>query len=164
MLKFWKRPRRYSDQALVDLAAMLFSDPEQPTPFSDSLKPELMDYSIPSLSHVNAFLDVVRGKKLDSKTEAIIALRAGAYLGEVLRRHALSDRWHWLDYKTAAQIEPRTFETFGQSIATSAVLYDGHSGWCFPVSKVCKYLANGAEDDVQFFAQATIASWTSGSP
>ena len=156
---FGKKRPQYCDQALEDLAVMFFNYPEEPTPLNQLLSPESMDFSVASLSHVNSYLDAVRPRNDLDAVKSIIMLRAGAYLGEVLRRHDDRHRWHWVDFQNAHLVEPRLFDSFGRSMATAAVLYGGGRDFILPVSKVGKYLAAGPENDVRFFAEATIATW-----
>jgi hypothetical protein len=147
----------YSDEALSDLAVMLFDCPEQPTPWTERLPTELLDFSIPSLSHINEYLDFVRVQQNLESDRNLICLRAGAYVGEVIRRNSPPGCWHWLDYEHARQASPELFAGFEKSIATCAVLYQRDGGFCFPLVKVCKYLENGPEDDTRFFAEVFIA-------
>jgi len=85
-------------------------------------------------------------------------LRAGAYVGEVIRKNDKKVQWQWIDYEGGKQVEPKLFESFGRTVATAAVLYDGNKGFVFPLAKVEKYLNNGAEDDVHLFARVIISS------
>jgi hypothetical protein len=36
------------------------------------------------------------------------------------------------------------------------VVWDGESGFCFPLARVGKYLENGSEDSVHVFAQGIL--------
>src|SRR5262249_16132962 len=114
-----------------------------------------LDFSVESLKHINDYLEVIRKDKdveNQGKTRAIVVLRAGAYVGEVIRKNDKKVQWRWVDYEGAKQVEPKMFESFGKRIATAAVLYDGNKGFVFPLAKVEKYLNNGAEDNVYLFA------------
>ena len=85
------------------------------------------------------------------------ALRAGAYVGEVIRRRSAPPKaWHWVDYDEAVRLDPR-LSSLGKGLGTIAILWDGQDGFCFPLGKVGKYLENGAEDSVKLFAQMMIA-------
>lgn len=141
--------------ALSDLARMFFED--SATFRREHLDPRKLDFSVESLKHVNEYLEVVRKDK-DVETQwNRIVLRAGAYVGEVIRRNDDKVQWRWTDYEGAKQVEPKMFQSFGKSVATIAVLYDGKKGFVFPLGKVEKYLNNGVEDDVYFFAKAIIS-------
>ena len=86
-----------------------------------------------------------------------LVLRCGAYVGEVVRRHAATGKpWHWITYDEAVRLESR-LASLGQGLGTAAVLWDGQSGFCFPLARVGKYLENRAEDSVRVFAQGILA-------
>src|SRR5215475_13343381 len=140
--------------ALSDLAQIFFEDHD--TFGREHLDRRRLDFSVESLKHINDYLEAIRKDKDVEKqgvTRAKVVLRAGAYVGEVIRKNDNKVQWRWIDYEGAKQVEPKLFESFGKTIATTAVLYDGNKGFAFPLAKVEKYLNNGAEDDVYFFAK-----------
>ena len=140
--------------ALSDLSQMFYEDPS--TFGRQHLDRRRLDFSVESLKHVNDYLEAIRKDKDVEKqgvTRLKVVLRAGAYVGEVIRKNDNKVQWRWIDYEGAKQVEPKLFESFGKTIATTAVLYDGNKGFAFPLAKVEKYLNNGAEDDVYFFAK-----------
>jgi len=156
---FWKRkpPVEYSDEALLEVSEMFFQDEQESTFGIGQLNVDQLNYSIESLAEINRYLDIVRA---DPKVESAwnqVVLRCGAYVGEVIRRNSAKREYHWLDYQNAKKVDRKTFEDFGYIISTAAVLYSAPSSFCFPLAKVEKYLTNGPEDDVQFFAQAVLA-------
>src|SRR5215467_3741034 len=139
--------------ALSDLAHIFFEDDD--TFGREHLDRRRLDFSVESLKHVNDYLEAIRKDKdveTQGVTRAKVVLRAGAYVGEVIRKNDKKVQWRWVDYEGAKQVEPKLFESFGKRIATAAVLYDGNKGFVFPLAKVEKYLNNGAEDDVYLFA------------
>lgn len=155
---FWKRkpPIEYSDQALHEVSEMFSQNEQQPTFGIEHLNVVRLDYSIDSLAEVNRYLDLVR---LDQNIESVwnqVVLRCGAYVGEVIRKNSTNREWHWLDYQNALKADRKSLEDFGYSIATAAVLYIAPASFCFPLAKVEKYLMNGPEDDVRFFAEAAV--------
>ncbi len=86
----------------------------------------------------------------------------GAYVGEVIRIYTKAPRvWHWLSFKQAAECLPQ-IASYGKSISTAAVLWNGEDGFILPLAKVDKYLRNGAEDSVKFYAQVIIAGPPAG--
>jgi hypothetical protein len=106
---------------------------------------------------VDDHLEVMRRRGLEGAALMKFVLRCGAYVGEVIRRHPPAGKpWHWVTYDDAVRLDPR-LESIGKSLGTAAVLWDGRQGFCFPLTKVGKYLENGAEDSVRLFAQAIIA-------
>jgi hypothetical protein len=99
----------------------------------------------------------MRVRKLADEESSRLILRAGAYVGEVIRRHTPPPRrWHWLDYEQAAKVQPMV-ASLGMSIGTAAVLWDGDDGVTFPLAKVAKYLVYGQEDSVKIYAQVIVA-------
>ncbi|MDO8926748.1 MAG: hypothetical protein Q7U94_07560 [Sideroxyarcus sp.] len=149
------QPLNQSD-ALNGLAHLFYDDKETPTFGQQYLDPKKLDLSLSSLGHINDYLDKVRKDENIHKNWNVVVLRAGAYVGEVIRANDKKKVWIWIDYQDAIKINPK-IETFGKSIATVAVLFDGKDGFLFPLAKVEKYLINGKEDDVQFFAQVILA-------
>lgn len=147
------------DDAFSDLSIMFHSFPENPTYHSDFLNPDLLNYSIESLDHVDDYLDKIRTQKEVEEEWNKTVLRAGAYVGEVIRRSDKKERWHWVDYETAKKIDPDGWRDFEKSIVTCAVLYQGGKSFCFPLGKVFKFLENGREDSVKLFAKVIIENW-----
>jgi len=141
-----------SDNALQDLSVMFYNAPDDPTPEVKFLSKEKLDFSIESLTHVEEYLDHVRKQAHNGRPFQILVLRAGAYVGEVIRRNARSKKWHWLDYKEASRLMPEIGK-YQMTLETSAVLWETKGTLCFPLSKVIKYLKNGSGDSVKFFAQ-----------
>ncbi|HEY7115424.1 MAG TPA: hypothetical protein VH475_02495 [Tepidisphaeraceae bacterium] len=128
-----------------------------PTPGSESLDAARFDYSIESLGAMDEHLERMRARELLERDGAKLILRAGAYVGEVIRRNTPAPRsWHWLGYEEAAALHPLV-ASLGMSVGTAAVLWDGADGVTFPVAKVGKFIENGPEDSVRFYAQVIIA-------
>ena len=108
---------------MEDLAVMFFDDQQDPTPDAHVLSKEKLDFSIESLVHVEEYLDFVRTQKRTGKPLQILVLRAGGYVGEVIRRHAKHKHWHWLDFPEASKLEADII-AMGYSIHTAAILWD----------------------------------------
>jgi len=85
-----------------------------------------------------------------------LVLRCGAYVGEVILRNAEGKTYHWVDYQGAVRIN-QSIADFGESLGAAAVLWDSATGLTFPLGKVQKFLDNGREDSVHFFARAMLA-------
>lgn len=143
------------DLALGQLATMLFGDEADPTPGRELLEPAKLDFSLLSLGHVDDYLDAVRTRALSDRERQVLVLRTGAYVGEVIRRHAESRTYHWLGYEAAVRVKPSIAEMAGPSIGTTASLWGGGGRFVFPLAKVAKFLDNGREDSLQLFAAAT---------
>jgi hypothetical protein len=150
------RKPKLHDQALDELSQMFFMElPDDPTPGLELLDASRLDYTIESLAHVDDYLDQMRKRKLEDEAASKLVLRAGAYVGEVIRRNVKNKQHHWLDYKGAVKINEMV-KDFGEDLGTAAVLWNGEDGLSFPLGKIIKFLENGREDSVQFFAKVMI--------
>jgi hypothetical protein len=145
------------DKALAELSQMFLSYPSDPTPGSEALDVSRFDFSMESLGAMDEHLERMRTRQLSDRDWNSFILRSGAYVGEVIRRFTPPPKeWHWLAYEEAAALQPFV-ASLGMSIDTAAVLWDGKDGVIFPLAKVVKYLKNGAEDGVKFYAQVIVA-------
>ena len=152
----FSRKQKLQDQALSELSQMFFMElPDDPTPGLELLDASRLDYTVDSLALVDDYLDKMRKRTLEDEGYGKVVLRAGAYVGEVVRRNVQSKEYHWLDYDGAVKVSSMV-KDFGESLGTAAVLWDGASGLSFPLGKIMKFLENGREDSVQFFAKVMI--------
>ncbi len=139
----------------------MFASPElvsdDPTPGAELLDPSRLDFTVESLGFVDDYLEQMRQRQMEEGGEAYckLVLRCGAYVGEVILRNARAKTYHWLDYKGARRIAP-SIAHFGESLGAAAVLWDSASGLTFPLGKVQKFLDNGREDSVYFFAKVLL--------
>ena len=158
-MAFWNSNKspKVQDEALEQVAQFFVALPEDPTPGSDLIDASKLDFSIESLGVVDEHLEVMRKKDLAGQQLATFVLRCGAYVGEVIRRNSKDKKYHWLDFEEAAKLD-KVVASFGKSLASAAVLWDGKAGFTFPFNKVVKYLQNGSEDSVKFFAQVIISN------
>ena len=160
MALFSRKPE-LQDQALSELGQM-FASPEvvadDPTPGTELLDPSRLDFTIESLGFVDDYLDQMRKQNLEEGGDDYykLVLRCGAYVGEVIRRNSTTRTYHWLDYKGGLQIS-KSIADFGECLGSAAMLWDSTTGLTFPLGKVQKFLDNGREDSVQFFAKAILA-------
>lgn len=158
MATFSRQPK-LQDEALGELALM-FNSPhlivDDPTPGVELLDPPRLDFTLASLGFVDDFLEKMRKRNLDDDSYVKLVLRCGAYVGEVILRNAKDTTYHWLDYQAALRVN-RDLADFGESLGTVAVLWDSDSSLTFPLGKVMKFLENGPEDSVQFFAKAMLS-------
>jgi hypothetical protein len=160
-MALFRRKPKLQDEALSELALMFLSLPDDPTPGSELLDASQLDFSIESLARVDEHLEAMRQRQFEDEALTKFVLRCGAYLGEVIRRQAASKQWHWLDYKEAARLSP-DIASFGESLDGAAILWDGKDEFCFPLAKVIKYLENGSEDSVKFFAEVMVSKSNKG--
>jgi len=145
------------------MAVMFFSPVDPPTFRRSLLARATFDFSLPSLKAVDRYLLRVRNDPRVEADWSRTVLRAGAYVGEVIRRALPSGTYRWVDFKTALTVDT-SIATFGYSAATAALLYRPPLEFVFPLGKVAKCLEHGAEDNTHFFADCIIARAVSGEP
>lgn len=153
---FSKKKPDLQDDALSDLARMFLANPENVTPGSELLDASKLDFSVDSLAVVDQHLEAIRKLNLQDDDLLKFALRCGAYVGEVIRRNSKAKTYHWLDFEGASTLS-RDVKGLGKCLSTVAILWDGNAGFTFPLGKVLKYLENGSEDSVLFFAKVMIS-------
>jgi len=144
----------FVDREFSELSVMLTQDDDNPTYLRELLDPEQLDFSLESLKHLDSYLEQLHNTPPQGHDLFRVALRCGAYIGEVMRKQA--PQYHWLAYEVAAQHDDMV-RKFGRSIATTGVLWRGGKSMCFPLGKVCKFIENGSEDSVYFFAKVLLA-------
>jgi hypothetical protein len=117
------------------------------------------DFSVDSLLLLNFYLGSIKSQIKDVKTTDLLILRAGAYLGEVIRCNDRNVEWVWLNYDDAKFITPDFFDNLEHTVGTSAVLFDvsTHDVY-FPIEKVKKFYFFGSEHDLHFFAKVVLAA------
>lgn len=144
------------NEALEDLSRMFVDNPDNPTPGSELKDATQFDFTLESLSAMDDHIDAVRTHELSDDQWNSFILRAGAYVGEVIRKLARPEvEWTWLSHEQAADIND-FLASHEMSIGTAAVLWDGSEGIAFPLGKVAKFIANGREDSVHFYAQVIV--------
>lgn len=134
------------------LSYMLTTD--QTTPMLEFFQDINLDFSLASLLIVEQYLARVRGVITKQDDRGRIIFRAGAYLGQVIRRNAKST-FVWYDFKQAAMLNQH-IKQFGECLETKAVLISGQNTVLFPLNKIKKFLENGSEDSIHYFASAVL--------
>ena len=160
-MPLFRRGPQLKDDALNGLSGMFVSCPTDPTPGANKLDASKLDFSVASLAHVDDYLDAIRARKLGERDKAMVVLRCGAYVGEVIRQNSTERDFHWLDYDEALRLDSVIGTMGGKSLGLAAILWSGEQRFSFPMAKVMKFLENGREDSVQFFAQVMLST---GSP
>ena len=150
------RTPKNMDRAFADLSAMLWGNRNHPTYWQDLLPPERMDYTLDSLLYFDRYLARVHDKPPGPEDFVRLALRGGAYLGEVIRRTA-SRRIHWLGFSQAAEVSER-IRAQGLTLAATGVLWSPDDDLCFPIGKVERALRQGPGESLHRFAVLVIAA------
>jgi hypothetical protein len=156
MFSFFRKMPQPDDQALADLATLFFFSPSEPTFGSGLLNPGRLNFSLESLEHVNDYLDMVRMRPEMPPHAQQVVVRCGAYVGDVIRKHADLD-YHWYLYEKAAKFSTPVSH-MGRSAGTSAILAAGSDHLIFPMAKVAAFLTNGRSEDVHLFVKTTLAN------
>jgi hypothetical protein len=131
------------------------SRPGEPHLPARASRREKTGFSLESLKHVDAYLEVLHGKPPQGEDEIVrVVLRCGAYVGEVIRKNS-PDKMHWVAFKEAARYSAFA-KGLGHSAGTAGILWRDPENMCFPLAKVCKFLENGSEDSVYSFARVIL--------
>lgn len=145
------------DEVLSAISTFLVNgNPDGDVPYVEKLNRDKLDYSVSSLKYVDEYLKIVRRKNLNDHQTSLIVLRCGAYCGEVIKNntHGLE----WIAYEQEVLLE----NIMGQwkikkDPIYSYFLYGSHSKSLIqPLQKVIKFIENGEEDSLEFFAKAMI--------
>ncbi len=150
MFNIFKRKPKYQDLAFEDLSNMLLDEKESPTYKCEIIDPSVMDFSLESLKHLDQYIDEIRSDEISEEDLTRLVLRAGAYLGEVMRKNSELE-FHWLDFNAARKISTLV-EELGMQLGTAAVLWSTPDNICFPLAKILKFIENGVEDNTHSFA------------
>ena len=124
----------------------------------EQLKRDTLDYSVASLNSVDEYLQYLHEQQPDESREWVHAvLWGGAYVGEVIRRSA-SRQYDWVDFYAFIREYPGTTELLGnqKELAFCALLTAGGGGFTLPINKMIKFIHNGPEDSVHFYAACEV--------
>lgn len=154
MFSIFRKGPKFADRAFADLSRMLTQDHANPTYRRELLDPSKLDLSVESLRHVDQYLEELHQNPPQGPDLMRVALRCGAYVGEVVRKQ-LPGTFHWITQEEAAK-HSRFVAEFGQSIAAAGILWKNSESMAFPLGKVCKFIENGNEDSVYFFAKVLL--------
>ena len=133
---------------------MLFDGLDNPVRDHDFFEDKNMDFSLESLEVLEEYLESLRTKLPVNEELVKITLRAGSYIGEVIRRNS-SIKYNWLEFEEAEKLNTQ-IKDIGFGLGTAAILWSEPDNFVFPLAKVMKRLENGAEDNVHFFAKVAI--------
>ena len=127
--------------------------------FPDELRREALDLSLESLKHVDAYLLFLHSRKtelLDDEWDSTV-LYGGAYMGEVIRSET-GNHFHWIDYNDYMPDHPDLQDLIPErSTPTCAFLVDDNDSMSMPLNKIARFIEDGEENSVHFFARCDIA-------
>lgn len=155
VIMLFKKKKPTIDVELNELSRMLFLETEDSFPNKEILFSIKNDYSINSLKSIENYLETLRGAKELEENYNRIVLRVGAYVGEVIKINSKKD-YHWYDFNTVSILQP-SIKQWEEQIETVAALHSIETDeTTFPINKVCKFIENGPEDSLFFYAQVMI--------
>lgn len=154
MLSFFKKTPKLNNEANQDLSVMLFDNPDDPIRDHQFFNDKSMDFTIESLAVLDDYLESLRSDLPENEELVKVTLRAGSYIGEVVRRNS-NIHYNWLDFKEAKKLNSQ-IASLGFGLGTAAILWAEPDNFIFPLAKVLKRLENGSEDNVHFFAKVAI--------
>ena len=154
MFSWFSKGPTFVDREYADLSLMLTQDDRNVTFRRDALNPDSLDFSIESLRHIDEYLEHLRADPPEGHDFLRVVLRTGAYVGEVMRKQR-RNKYHWITFDEAAK-HSDFVRGLERSIASAAMLWYDNGSVSFPLGKVCKYLQNGSEDSVYFFAKVLL--------
>ena len=126
--------------------------------FPERLRRAALDYSLDSLHVVDEYLDSLHENRevIPDEEWRVTVLRAGAYVGEVLRRET-GGRWGWIDYNDYMPDHPELAAIIrDRTAATCAFLTHPQKGVRLPLNKIARYIEEGPENNTHYFVSCDI--------
>jgi hypothetical protein len=140
-------------------------DDAKPICFPDQLRRAALDLTLGSLKHVDSYLSYLHRnntKIIDEQWHSTV-LYGGAYVGEVIR-HETNNYYRWIDYNDYMPGYPELKSLIPErTTPTCALLVDDQDRMSMPLNKVARYIDEGEENSVHFFAHCDIVK-APGSP
>ena len=125
--------------------------------FRETIPVQKMDYSVESLKHLDAYLDLLRRRRSEIKgqdyTNTVLA--AGSYLGEVIRRNS-ERKYKWVNYQDYFPKYPKIAALVPEGLGSGAVLANESGQMTMPINKIIRYLEEGPENNTHFYAQGEL--------
>ena len=130
----------------------------RPICFPDQLRRDAMDLTLASLKHVDAYLSYLHHNKtrIVEQEWHNTVLYGGAYIGEVIRNET-NNHYRWIDYNDYMPDHPDMQSLIPErSTPTCAFLVDDHDRMSMPLNKVARFINEGEENSVHYFAHCDI--------
>ncbi len=135
--------------------------------FPDRLPRALLDGSLASLHHVDEYLKYLHEHRAGiSQLEwDLTLLRAGAYVGEVIRHAAPAGEFNWVDYNDYMPKHPDLERVIPErTSATCAFLVRRSGAMSMPLNKIARFIDEGPENSVHFFAVCDLKDFRTDGP
>jgi len=137
--------------------AILGELPEAP------LNAAALNYSIDSLRAVDDYLAAVHVSGGTPEQVFRLIVRAGSYVGEVLRHNA-PITLSWMRYDRAPAAIDHVTNGMGEHPAAMGVLIGESDLALLPLGKVFKFLEDGPTESTHYYAQAMTRMWMQQTP
>jgi hypothetical protein len=127
--------------------------------FPKALDRNRLDGSLDSLHEVDRYLDYLHEHRDEIQDEEwrLTLLRGGAYIGEVIRHAAPDGEFRWVDYNEYMAENPDLRKMIPErTAATCAFLVRRSGAMSMPVNKVARYIDEGPDNNVHFFASCDL--------
>jgi hypothetical protein len=127
--------------------------------FPAALNRKRLDGTVESLHEVDGYLSYLHENRNSIQAEEwrITLLRAGAYLGEVIRHAAPDGEFRWVDYDEYMPSHPDLQKMIPKrTAATCAFLVRRSGAMSMPLNKIARFIDEGPENNVHFFASCDL--------
>ena len=126
---------------------------EQGLPLEEAIPRDQLDFSLDSLQLLDTYLEQVVPlyETLPNQQVINLALAAGVYLGEVIRRNARR-RYTWLNYAQYFDAHPDSKGVFPYCPGTTALLASDAGAMTLPINKILRFLDEGPENTTHSYA------------
>lgn len=130
----------------------------KPICFPDKLQRDKLDLSFESLKIVDSYLLYLHchNQELEDDEYQGTVLYGGAYVGEVIR-HETNKHYRWIDYEDYMADHPDLKAIIPErTIETCAFIVDDSGAMSMPLNKISRFIDEGEENSVHFFAHCDI--------
>jgi hypothetical protein len=118
-----------------------------------------LDYSLASLKIVDKYLAYLHTNRTEEMGREWVkaVLWGGAYVGEVIRRNT-PQKYDWVDFDVFIREYPGTTQLLGEEkqLGFCALLSSGGGDFIMPINKMLRFIHDGPEDSVYFFAACEV--------
>jgi len=130
--------------------------------FANALNRQRLDGTLESLHEVDRYLAYLHDNQtaIGDEEWPITLLRAGAYLGEVIRHAAPDGEFYWVDYNDYIASHPELRKLIPhRTAATCAFLVRRSGAMSMPLNKIARFIDEGPENSVHFFASCDLKDY-----
>jgi len=127
--------------------------------FAPFLRRTALDGSLKSLHDVDKYLIELHTRKSEIPTAVweTTVLWGGAYIGEVIPLSARPNTFRWIDYDDYVPLHEHLRPLLGPRSTPTCAFLMTQRGMIMPLNKVARFISEGIEHSVHFFASAELA-------